>query len=269
MYSLPTEPGSIGHTLDAGFKLYFVGFKRLIVLGILAVLSVIVPVFIAVFPFVLSMGSGQDPSAGMITMLGVAVVIGMGLYMWFYLAAMCRIGGIAYGQDLGLGACIGMGLRRLFPVFVASILYMLAMTLGYILLIIPGMIVWVTLAFFPLCIMLEGDGIIESLRHSHRLVWGNWWRTAVIGTVVLVIYYVISIAIEIPFIIIAEVLSDPEAGSGTKIVEMALSTTGRVLSAVVTFPLLVSVYVVVFHDLKLRKEGHDLEARVEALTAGA
>jgi len=27
--------------------------------------------------------------------------------------------------------------------------------------------------------------------------------------------------------------------------------------------------VAVFHDLKLRKEGHDLEARVEALTASA
>jgi hypothetical protein len=32
---------------------------------------------------------------------------------------------------------------------------------------------------------------------------------------------------------------------------------------------MIAVFVVVFHDLKLRKEGQDLEARVEALTVSA
>ena len=48
-----------------------------------------------------------------------------------------------------------------------------------------------------------------------------------------------------------------------------LSGIGGILSAIVTFPLMIAVFVVVFHDLKLRKEGQDLEARVEALTVGA
>ena len=48
-----------------------------------------------------------------------------------------------------------------------------------------------------------------------------------------------------------------------------LSMLGSTLSTVITFPLMTSVFVAVFHDLKLRKEGHDLEARVEALTASA
>ena len=48
-----------------------------------------------------------------------------------------------------------------------------------------------------------------------------------------------------------------------------LSGIGSILSAIVTFPLMIAVFVVVFHDLKLRKEGQDLEARVEALTVSA
>jgi hypothetical protein len=271
MYSLPTEPGSIGHTLDAGFKLYYISFKRVLGLGILAVLSVAVPIFVAATAMVVATRAGQEPDIATFALLGVGVLVAMILYLWFYLAAVCRIGSIAYGQDLSFRACTAMGLRRLFPVIVASILYGLALMGGFILFIIPGLIVWLTLAFYALCIVLEGDGILESLKHSHRLVWGNWWRTAIIGTVVLIVYYIISLAIEIPFLVLEHVLSGPEAENavGVGIMEPALSMVGSILSAVITFPLMASVFVVVFHDLKLRKEGQDLDARVEALTVGA
>jgi len=269
MYSLPTEPGSIGHTLDAGFKLYFVSFKRVLGLGILAILSVAVPIFAASLMFAISAPEGQKPDVAAFVLLGVAVAGAIIFYLWFYLAALCRIGGIAYGQDLSFRACMATGLRRLFPVVVASILYGLALMGGFVLLIIPGFIVWLTLAFYALCIVLEGDGILESLRHSHRLVWGNWWRTATIGTVVLVVYYVVSLSIEVPFMVVEHVLSDPESGEGSKLLEALLSMTGSILSGVITFPLMTSVFIVVFHDLKLRKEGQDLEARVEALTVAA
>jgi len=269
MYSLPTEPGSIGHTLDAGFKLYFVSFKRVLGLGVLAIVSVVVPIFAVAFLFALSNKGGQQPGVVEFSVLTVGVLGAIALYLWFYLAALCRIGGIAYGQDLSFRACMASGLRCLFPVIVASILYMLALMGGFILLIVPGMILWLSLAFYALCIVLEGDGVLESLKHSHRLVWGNWWRTAIIGTVVLVVYYVVSLAIEIPFMVLEHVLSDPEATGAAVVVESLLSGIGSVLSAVITFPLMASVFVVVFHDLKLRKEGQDLEARVEALTVAA
>jgi hypothetical protein len=269
MYSLPTEPGSIGHTLDAGFKLYFVSFKQVLVLSILAALSLAVPMLAAVLAIPMFSGEGQAPGALFIAVFVIGVLVAMSLYLWFYIAAMCRIGGIANGQILSLGACLSTGLRRLIPVILASLLYGLAMMGGLILFIIPGMILWLSLAFYALCIVLEGDGILESLRHSHRLVWGNWWRTAIIGTVVFVVYYVIYLAIEIPFVLVDQVLFESEPGDLPGFVQAMLSMLGSTLSTVITFPLMTSVFVAVFHDLKLRKEGHDLEARVEALTASA
>ena len=173
MYSLPTEPGSIGHTLDAGFKLYVVSFKRVLGLGILAVMSVALPVAAGVFMLVMLSRNGQDPGASVFVALGLVFLAGMILYLWLYLAALCRIGSIAYGQDMSLRACTAMGLRRLFPVIIASLLYCLALMGGFMLFIIPGLILWLTLAFYSLCIVLEGDGVLESLRHSHRLVWGT------------------------------------------------------------------------------------------------
>ena len=69
--------------------------------------------------------------------------------------------------------------------------------------------------------------------------------------------------------ILEQVVMDPESNSTVKAVQSLLSMLGSILSAVITFPLVASVFVVVFHDLKLRKEGQDLEARVEALTVSA
>ena len=278
MYSLPTEPSSIGHTLDAGFKLYAESFKRVIGLSVLSIMALIVPMLLVTFALAGFVAGNADPDVGIIAVFTVATIVTMGFYMVFYLAIVCRIGGIAYGQDLSFGASAAMGLRRLLPVFVASLLYFLGIVLGYIALIIPGIFLSLSLAFYALCIVLEGDGIIESLKHSHRLVWGHWWRTAIIATVVFVIYYIFSLAIQIPFIVVEQVLTTPApvANGAEEVMQAfaamgggALSMVGSFLAMVVTVPLMIAVFVVVFHDLKLRSEGQDLEARVEALTLSA
>ena len=269
MYSLPTEPGSIGHTLDAGFKLYFVSFKQVLGLTILAALSVSVPVVALVLAIPIFFGEGAAPDNATIAVFIIGFVSIMVLYMWFYLAVLCRIGGIAYAQNLSIGACMSTALRRIIPVVLATILFSLAMMVGFLLFIIPGLILWVSLIFYSLCIVLEDDGILESLRHSHRLVWGNWWRTSVIGTVVIVVYYVIYLAIQVPFVVVNQIVFDSELGAVPGFGQAMLSMVGDIIAMVITLPLMTSVMVAVFHDLKLRKEGQDLEARVEALTTSA
>lgn len=269
MYSLPTEPGSIGHTLDAGFKLYFVSFKQVLILSILAALSISVPTHAMILAVPMFAAEGSAPQGAFIAALVVGFMVCMIVYLWFYLAALCRIGGIAYGQSLTLGACTAVAMRKIFPVMIAALLYSLAMMGGFILLIIPGLILWVSLAFFAMCIVLEGDGILESLWHSHRLVWGNWWRTFVIFSVVMIVYYVIYLAIEVPFAVIDQIAFDTELGALPGFGQAMLSMAGDMIATVITFPLMTAVFVAVFHDLKLRKEGQDLEARVDALTASA
>ena len=269
MYSLPTEPGSIGHTLDAGFKLYAASFKRVLGMAVLAIVSVAVPVIVMIVAIAALAGGAEEPDAGMFVIIAVGVLFALVFYLWFYLAALTRIGGIAYGQEFAFGTCMSMSAKKLLPVIVGWFLYGLAMVGGFILLVIPGIYLSVSLSMFTLCILLEEDGVIESLRHSFRLIWGNWWRTAIIGTVVLIVYYVLSLAIEIPFFILESVLFSPELGEEAGLGQTLLSMVGSFLSAIVTFPLMMAAVIALFHDLKLRKEGHDLEARVEALAASA
>ena len=269
MYSLPTEPGSIGNTLDAGFKLYAVSFKRVIGMAILAMMSVAVPVMVMIFAISVLAGNSKEPNAGLFVIMAVGVLLALVFYMWFYLAALCRIGGIAYGKEFNLGTCMSMSASKLLPVLGGWFLYSLAMIGGFMLFIVPGIYLSVSLSMFALCIVLEGDGVVESLRHSFRLISGNWWRTAIIGTVVLIVYYVLSLAIEIPFYVLESVLFTLEPGTQPGPGQTLLSMVGSFISAIVTFPLMMAAVIAVFHDLKLRKEGQDLEARVEALAASA
>ena len=73
---------------------------------------------------------------------------------------LTRIGGIAYGQEFAFGTCMSMSAKKLLPVIVGWFLYSLAMVGGFILLVIPGIYLSVSLSMFTLCILLEDDGVV-------------------------------------------------------------------------------------------------------------
>lgn len=56
-----------------------------------------------------------------------------------------------------------------------SILTSLAITIGFILLIIPGVIVSVWLAFASMVLVLERSEIVEAMKRSKEYVRGKWW----------------------------------------------------------------------------------------------
>jgi len=67
-----------------------------------------------------------------------------------------------------------------------------------ILFIIPGIIFGVFWCFASFILIKEGKGIMDSLRESHRLVKGRWWKT--FGFLIL-IFLVMFLITLIPFIV--------------------------------------------------------------------
>jgi len=63
-----------------------------------------------------------------------------------------------------------------FKYFLASILYTLISILGYLLLIIPGVIFSIRLCFFGYLIVDKNSGVIESLKKSWEITKGNTWN---------------------------------------------------------------------------------------------
>lgn len=259
MYQAPNSPQSIGGVLDDGFGLFRAAFKDTFVLaGVAALLS---PLLNRLF---LTAGA-ETPSGAAILGIVIASLVILAMTIAIYAVVIVRIDAVARGRALTLGAATEIGIRRAPAVLGAGILYGLAVLIGCILLLIPGIFLMVALAFAVYAVVTEQLGPIASQRFSWRLVRGYWWRTAVIMTIVGIIVSILYFLLGLIGGIIVAV--DSSAGGPAPTFPWYIDFVLGPIIAAVVYPLAYSLFMAAFNDLKLRHEGGDLAARIE--TAGA
>jgi hypothetical protein len=95
--------------------------------------------------------------------------------------------------DLSIGQTVNEALPYIGSVALASILAGIAITIGLILLIVPGLFLITIWAVIIPVIIIERSGALASFRRSRELVRGRGWH--VFGTLVLV--YIIMLAVNI------------------------------------------------------------------------
>jgi len=104
--------------------------------------------------------------------------------------------------DLSIGETVSAATPYIWPVAGASILAGIAITIGLILFIVPGLYLITIWAVIVPVIVLERSGVFASFGRSYRLVRGHGWH--VFGTLVLV--FIIMIAVSIVLGLIFSVL---------------------------------------------------------------
>ena len=95
--------------------------------------------------------------------------------------------------DLSFGETVSAATPYLWPVAGASILAGIAITVGLILLIVPGLFLITIWAVIVPVIVIERSGALASFGRSHQLVRGHGWH--VFGTLVLA--FLILIVVDI------------------------------------------------------------------------
>lgn len=113
--------------------------------------------------------------------VGMAIVTLLNLLMVFIAEAGLCLGTfrVAEGYQPVFREGFDLGLQRFLPLIGATLLSGLAVYIGFILLVVPGVIAACVLAVgIPAC-ALEGLGPIESLRRSAFLTKGQRWRILV------------------------------------------------------------------------------------------
>jgi hypothetical protein len=259
MFNYATQPLSIGKVLDNGIRLCITSFPAIVLFAFLAAVIMTLPSIFAPPP----PQPGETNDIGqMVTTSLLPSLLAMLVGFIFMIAMIVRINATAQSREVGLSAALGIGLKKLLPVYIGMILYMIAIMAGMVVLIIPGLILMMSLAFYQMLIVIDDNHTIESLRISHKLVWGNWWRTATVflvpGVFYVVIYIILGLVMGmfIPFTDIAN-------GEGAASLQLGI---GIMMIAVSTFtmPLFYSIALTQLNDLKLRKQGLDLEERISA-----
>jgi len=106
------------------------------------------------------------------------------------------------GQRAGIGPCVSRGLAAAPKVFAAALLWSLFVTFGYVLLVIPGVIISIMLWVYVPVIVVEGAGITDSFGRSRALTSGHRWGIfglfclfiAVFGTAEIIILVILGAA---------------------------------------------------------------------------
>ncbi|MBT8143316.1 MAG: hypothetical protein KJO55_01370 [Gammaproteobacteria bacterium] len=262
MHHLPTQPGTIGNVLDHGFKLYINSFRYCFPVALMFALILGSPELLNLIAF-------MDPDSSLFSGSFLALIF-VGLLVFYYLmmamAAVLvrRLHTFAITTPESFGATLRGGFAKSLTVFGAFILWALAVLGGSLLLLVPGIIFFVSLGLYLYGVVIDDDGVVESLGRSHRLVWGNWWRTSaiyMIGFAVTMTLQVLVYGSVAAVIGISAVLGEGDAG----LAALGAMMVVNVIYNFFVMPFLMSLGYAIFHDLKLRKEGVDLEARFDAL----
>ena len=151
-------------------------------------------------------------------------------------------------KHVTIGGVASQALGKLPMLMVVLLVTIGLMVLGLLMFVIPGLILMVTLLPAATLFIIRPMGPFEAIRKSHKLVWGNWLRTANIYS----LFSLLVIVLLIPLIALV-VLVDIDG--------VPLSDRANLLSALVspwTSAGLASLNLVLCHDLLIRQERQSL-----------
>ena len=141
----------------------------------------------------------------------------------------------------------GRGLYLIVAAVLFGIILFGAVLLSLLLIGIPILFyLLVSLFFYSQVVMLEGRGPIDALGRSWELVRGSWWRTFGIVIVFMLIVIAVTLVAAIPGTILSLI--------NTSLGSILVSVFG-----VVAPPIIYIGATHVYIDLRVRKEGYDLE----------
>jgi hypothetical protein len=288
VYTRPSGPRTIGEVLDDGLKLWREAFAKTWLLAMLGRMVVAVP---SIFLVNRTIDTARLTSAQKFSMmmgqsaehLWIFYLLLLMSYI-FYTAILWRVAAVAENREVSMSESLKKGVTLLPRLLLFYIFLIIAMAiLGIVVAILAGVLsvaaksslivgvvigcIVAVIAIYAVvrvflgyvALVVDDKSAFQSLQLSWNLTRGNWWRTTAIFTVVVIIALVFSVAMYViggVFVATWGMLS------------MVTVVAVQILSVLV-YALLGSLYPAVlyaaYQDLKLRREGSDLEGRVNAL----
>jgi len=150
---------------------------------------------------------------------------------------------VAAGNRPPPGRSIAAGFEAFAPIFGAVVLAALGITVG-LLLIVPGVYLFVRWFFVPQEVVVEGVSGIEALKRSGQVVQGFWWRT--LGIIVLG-----NVAVDGPAIL----LSSPFVAAADGSDRAVFTLVGSIVTDIITAPFIALLATLLYFDLRARRAG--------------
>jgi hypothetical protein len=216
----------------------------------------------------LQYGTISSKNAATIAAIGTLLVsAGMGAVLTGLLAPL-------YSSDLlGRPITIGRAVRRVglraFALFALGLVIAVSEGVGLIACVVGGVWLWGVWAVAAPAFALEQLGVGGALGRSVALVKGSFWRVWGIRALGWLLVYILTQLIALPFALLALWVTGVDPLSTTSTAShaglyVAVLAVGSLLSAAVLAPVASAVDVLLYTDLRMRKEGMDIVLNLPA-----
>jgi len=154
------------------------------------------------------------------------------------------------GQKPQIGEALATGLRNFLPLLIVSILFGLAVLGGFILLIVPGIMIACAWCVAVPSLVADRTGIFGAFSRSAELTRGNRWRIFGLFAVIWVLLLVLGL-------VIGSVTAAAMIGGGDPVavalspLNIAMSVIQQTISAVIG----AAVFAVLYVELRRTREG--------------
>ncbi|MGH7498843.1 MAG: glycerophosphoryl diester phosphodiesterase membrane domain-containing protein [Gemmatimonadales bacterium] len=249
------RPLSVGEILDVSFTLYRRHFASLAVVALVCSgIPVLLNMYIAA-----SGGMLQN-----LSLLPVYYVVLVALNSIATAATVFIVSDSYLGRPINAGTALRRAAPLIVRILICSMLTALVVGVGFVLLVIPGIILIAGLILSIPALVIEGKSASAALSRSWELSRGSRWRILGLLLVLVVLLYV-------PVAAIGAIAAIFLPGASTMILTTG-DTTATVIAVAIggliqifVYPLFYCVLTVAYYDLRVRKEGFDLEVLAATL----
>lgn len=188
----------IGGVLGTGFSL--IGRRPVLFLGLAFALALI-PVVLQAIMAPGMMTGAVDPETGLpdfnVAVFAVITPVSYVVYALLYATLTSAALQELDGAKPTFGSSLAVGLRKFFPLFILTFLVSLAVMVGFIFLIVPGVILALMLSASGPALVAGDAGILGAFSRSRKLTKGSRWRLLVLYIAVMGIMMMVQIPVSI------------------------------------------------------------------------
>jgi len=260
---LRLRPLEIGDLLDETFRMYRRHFLLFAAISVILAIpsAALYGLALAWFSTGLQTNSdtsGVGPALGFLGAIGAAGLVSFVFLPFSHGAIVYAASESAIGRPVTAGGVLMGVLRRYFPLLGYWVLFNTLTAEIALLLCIAPFILWIWVFVMWVAVVpamfVENIGLGAAISRSRELVQGRWWRTFLILFLTYVLYFVLSIALG-GFINIAQGLLELVV---SQFIASAIALTSSQVIAALLAPVAQIVFVLIYFDLRVRREALDL-----------
>ena len=262
------RPRTVWDIVDDAFDLYRSRFA--LFAGIAAVVSV--PASLLVMGWlasVVAVAAARPGDPSLFFSLFGAGALSLPLYGFAYVlsggAAAVAVEDCLNRRPTGVGLAYRRALRRFWPLIASSFLVGFLYLAGLCAMYVGIFVAMAFAAFVSQAVVLENRGVTGAISRSFHLAAGHFWRVLGMMCLLALITGMLSGGLSAVIQVAALFLPKMSDVAAQQVRDYVISQVTQSLASILLAPLSPIATTLMYYDLRVRREGLDIEAEAEAL----